>query len=163
MAEQSKIGKVTGTWGGILSGVAAMLTAVGLSVTDTSGDKAQKADDKSELVLDLIKDQFKFAEKERDRLSKELTYQREINAKLFRMVADLRVEMWEEPTPEPAPPAHRWRPSKAPKSTNDPLEEAIGNLSMDEQLDMPEPPEQEDESPLQAILPEDLEDMLPEK
>ena len=153
MEEKTTLGRITGTWGGILTGFAAILTAVGLNITDTSGERAQKADDKSELVLDLIKGQFKFAEKERDRISKELEYQRGINAKLFQMVSELRGMDQKNIIPEVR---HSVKPIAVPKKPVCEEEEAADELTT------PEPYIEESMEQLEA-LPENLEDMLSKK
>jgi len=185
MAE-SRAAKITGTWGGILSGVAALITAVGFNVFDTADEKAQKADDKSEMVLDLIRDQFKSAEKDRERLARELEYQRSINAKLFSMVTELRVELSmvdsaveEESGPEPAvyeggigggssgaPMGYGSGGRKMSKSLriDDPLSAAIEELPEEDQFDLPEPPPVEPMVQQNAdSLPANLEDLISKK
>jgi hypothetical protein len=173
----SKIGKVTGTWGGILTGVAAILTAVGLNVTDTSDEQAQRADEKSELVLDLFRDRFNTAEADRLRMQKELEYYRAISAKLLRMVDELEDQLEGEgaPAPDPEPPAPVWTPTRIPargaaKSSKgsimeDPLAAALDDMDPEDQFDLPEPPPEAAPPPQQQQmqLPENLEDILPKK
>jgi len=163
----SNIGRITGTWGGILSGVAALITAVTLSIIDTAGDKAEKADDKAEMVLDLFRDRFNAAQSERERLQRELEYQRNMNAKLFRMISELRKQApTSEPEEVPAPVMTSSRPSYKPTrsgSGGDALTEALKGLSEEDQLDLPEPPPEPEPAPVQAQLPVDLEELLPKK
>lgn len=159
----SNIGRITGTWGGILSGIAALITAVTLSIIDTAGDKAEKADDKAEMVLDLFRDRFNAAQSERERIQRELEYQREMNAKLFRMITELKQEapVCES---EVAPPVPVARPVSRPSSpVSDSLEEALENLPPEDRLDLPAPPPEPAPIPVQAQLPATLEDLLPKK
>ena len=168
---ESKIGRITGTWGGILSGVAAIITAVALSVTDTGEEKAKKADDKSELVLDLVKAQLEFAEKERTQLREELSYQRNLNVRVFAILDELRDDINDIPVsaPLPASTPARLRPLSSHRSSGAAVVEAVEEegaaeeeplLSLDDLLF---PTATLEEAPVQqqaAALPENLEDLI---
>jgi len=54
--------------GGLLIGIAAIITAVVPLFTNDAGDRADKADAKSELVLELVKQHIEFLDKQVDEL-----------------------------------------------------------------------------------------------
>ncbi len=153
MADSSKTAK-----GGMLVGVAAIITAcipLFLTVTSDTDDKAEKADDKAELVLDLFRDRFNEAQSERERIQRALEYQRDLNAKLFRMVAELRrKDTPSSPTPTPKP------VRSGGGGGGDALTKAIRALPPEDQFDLPEPPPAQAKAPVQQKLPSDLEELL---
>ena len=167
----SRVAKIGGTWGGIFSGIAALITAIGLNVFDTAGDQAEKADQKSEMVLDLIRDQLKSAENDRDRFLRELEYQRTINAKLFNMVTELRLQINSLGTHEQAVEAvvvdgdgngggGAGSGSMGYGSGGSALSAAIKRLPPEDQFDLPEPPPKPPAQQKASSLPTDLEDLF---
>lgn len=161
MADSSKTAK-----GGMLVGIAAIITAcipLFLAVTSDSSDKAEKADDKAELVLDLFRDRFNAAQAERARIQRELEYQRGLNAKLFGMVANLRKAPKTAPEVEEPKPVHRPKPTAKGSSGSDLLSKALQDLSAEDQFDLPEPPPAAPAQMEQKQLPRDLEELVSKK
>ena len=97
--------------GGLLMGLAAVITAVVPLFTNDSGERADKADAKAELVLELIKQHLEFLGKEMDELKQNDREQWRIMRRVYMRdawAAEGSAE--EEPAPEPSRPA-RPRPS----------------------------------------------------
>jgi hypothetical protein len=91
--------------GSLLMGVAAIITAAVPLIVGTAGERADKADDKAELVMALIKQHLVFLEEDIDELKQD---NRELRSVLRRMyTGDYDSWMGEgaaEPEPPPPPP-----------------------------------------------------------
>ena len=126
------------------------------------------------MVLDLIRDQFQTAAKDRERLGRELEYQRAINAKLFSMIGGLRREFAAAARIELDEPEPSWTAPVRPSSgaargaagyaiVEDPLAAAIEDLPEEDRFDLPEPPPAAPVQQKALDLPNDLEDLIKKK
>lgn len=87
--------------GGLLMGVAAVITAVVPLITSDVGERADRADKKSELVLELIKQHLEFLGKEVDGIKED---NRELRSAIRQMYMWTGEGTAEEMAPEPPPP-----------------------------------------------------------
>ena len=154
MSDSSRIAK-----GGLLMGIAAVLTAVVPLFTNKDGEKAEKADDKAELVMALINQHLEFLGKEVDELKEnDRDFQKTLR---WMMRAHTASDGWIEaptPQPEPEPRPPRARARSAGGGSGAAYSSGSGSAyveAMDMLAPYPEPEEEEIPEEIQEIIEEE--------
>jgi hypothetical protein len=122
--------------GGMLVGVAAIITALVPLFTNTAGDRADKADDKAELVMALIKQHLEFQGKEIDELKQENRDFRKVMRHFMGHNAWIG-EGAAEPEPPPPEPAPTYQPVARPASGGGGAGSLMA-LALDDEMPVPD-------------------------